>query len=252
MLKNKIILITGSSGRIGYVCAESCLENGANVVLVDVAIDKLNDLQKKFGINRVLILQGNSVDASFIEHVIDVSISRFDRIDAAVHAAYPRNNKWGARLDELKFEDLSENLSLHLGGSIIFSQKLIGYFHNSGFGNLIHISSVQGLAAPKFDHYDGLAMSSPIEYSAMKAGIINLTRYLAKLSKNKGVRVNCISPGGILDGQDPVFLDRYRSSCNSKGMLDPVDLTGTFLFLLSDMSKYITGQNIVIDDGWSL
>ena len=95
-------------------------------------------------------------------------------------------------------------------------------------------------------------MTSPIEYTAVKSGIISLTSWLAKYFKNKNIRVNCISPGGILDHQTELFLEKYRSSCTNKGMLDPTDVAGTVLFLLSDQSKYINGQNIVIDDGWTL
>jgi len=95
-------------------------------------------------------------------------------------------------------------------------------------------------------------MTSPIEYTAIKTGIISITRYLAKYYKGCGIRVNCVSPGGIVAGQPDSFLARYRESCNSKGMLDPEDVVGAILFLLSDHSLYVTGQNLVVDDGWSL
>ena len=95
-------------------------------------------------------------------------------------------------------------------------------------------------------------MTSPVEYSAIKAGVIAITKYLAKLYMGQGLQINCISPGGIQDSQPNEFLNRYQSSCNSKGMLDANDIVGLFLFLLSDEGKYISGQNIIIDDGWSL
>ena len=95
-------------------------------------------------------------------------------------------------------------------------------------------------------------MISPIEYSAIKTGIIGVTKYLAKYCKGENIRVNCISPGGILDNQPEQFLNKYRESCNSKGILDARDILGALIFLLSDNSEYINGQNIVIDDGWSL
>jgi len=110
----------------------------------------------------------------------------------------------------------------------------------------------KGVSPPKFDHYEGTNMTSPIEYSAIKSGVISITRWLSKYYKNKNIRVNCISPGGILDGQDKIFLEKYKESCNSKGMLDPKDISGSLLFLISDNSKYINGQNIIIDDGWTL
>lgn len=136
--------------------------------------------------------------------------------------------------------------------AIVLSQRLIARFQRQGHGNLIHVSSIQGVAAPKFHRYHGADMTSPIEYSAIKAGLIAITRYLAKYCKGHNIRVNCISPGGILDNQPERFLERYRADCNDKGMLDAADVAGTLVFLLSDQSRYITGQKLVIDDGWSL
>ena len=92
----------------------------------------------------------------------------------------------------------------------------------------------------------------PVEYSAIKSGVLHLTRYFAQYLKGTQIRVNAISPGGIKDGQPESFLRAYASFCATKGMLDPSDLTGSLTFLLSDMSQYITGQNIVVDDGFSL
>jgi len=95
-------------------------------------------------------------------------------------------------------------------------------------------------------------MSSPIEYSAIKSGIIAVSRYLAKYYKNKNIKINCISPGGIKDKQPELFVQRYKKSCNSKGLLEGKDIAKLIMFLLSEKSKYITGQNLVIDDGWTL
>ena len=129
---------------------------------------------------------------------------------------------------------------------------MIRYFREQGYGNLLHISSIQGSSSPKFDHYEGTDMVSPIEYSAIKAGVISITRYLAKYCKNQNIRVNCISPGGISDNQPESFQKKYRSSCCNKGLLDSGDIAGALIFLLSEQSKYVTGQNIIVDDGWSL
>ena len=95
-------------------------------------------------------------------------------------------------------------------------------------------------------------MNSPIEYSAIKSGIISISKYLAKYYKNKNIRINCISPGGIRNNQSNLFIKKYRKSCNSKGLLDGTDISNLILFLLSEKSKYIYGQNLVIDDGWTL
>jgi NAD(P)-dependent dehydrogenase (short-subunit alcohol dehydrogenase family) len=139
-----------------------------------------------------------------------------------------------------------------LGGAILFSQRFLEFFKEQGHGNLIHVSSIMGVVTPKFENYAGTNMTSPIEYTAIKAALIAITKYLAKYYKGNNIRVNCISPGGILDQQPESFLKKYQSCCNDKGMLAAEDVVGTALYLLSDQSRYVTGQNIIVDDGWSL
>ena len=95
-------------------------------------------------------------------------------------------------------------------------------------------------------------MHSAIEYAAIKSGIISITRWLAKRYRQQNIRVNCISLGGILGQQPKSFLTRQRNSCNSKGMLNVKDVAGALLCLLSNPYQFVTGQNLVVDDGWSL
>ena len=106
--------------------------------------------------------------------------------------------------------------------------------------------------APKFEIYKNTHMTTPVEYAAIKSGQIHLTKYMAKYFKGMGIRVNSISPGGIFDNQPELFLSSYKSKCSSKGMLDKDDLNGTLVYLLSDYNKFVNGQNIVVDDGFSL
>lgn len=84
------------------------------------------------------------------------------------------------------------------------------------------------------------------------AGLIHLTKYMAKYFKGMNIKVNTLSPGGIFDNQPKSFLEKYKSNCLSKGMLDKSDLKGTLIYLLSDMSKHLNGQNIIVDDGFSI
>lgn len=247
MLKDKVILITGSSGRLGAAFCEAVLSNGGKVVMVDVAEPK-----NKPQTDNAIFVKADTTDVTQIDVAIAKGSEKFGKIDAAVHSAYPRSKQWGARFEDLKPEGLFEDLGNQLGGAILFSQRVVEFFKKQGHGNLIHISSIQGVSAPKFEHYAGTKMVSPIEYSAIKSGIIAVTRYLAKYCKNQNIRVNCISPGGILDAQPDVFLEKYKNSCSSKGMLNANDINGALLFLLSDGSLYVTGQNIIVDDGWVL
>ena len=125
-------------------------------------------------------------------------------------------------------------------------------FIEQGYGELIHVSSIQGVQSPKFEHYKNTEMYSPIEYSAIKSGIISMTKWLAKYHKNKNIRVNCVSPGGIKDNQLDIFLKRYKEDCTNIGMLSPDVISNAILFLLSPAANAINGHNLVVDDGWTL
>jgi NAD(P)-dependent dehydrogenase (short-subunit alcohol dehydrogenase family) len=95
-------------------------------------------------------------------------------------------------------------------------------------------------------------MTMPVEYACIKSAIVHLTKYMAKYFKGQNIRFNCISPGGIFADQPQDFIKNYNKYALSKGILNKEDIVGTVIFLLSDTSKFINGQNIVVDDGWSL
>ena len=252
MLTGKVVLITGAGGLIGGAIAHGTTGARAQVVLVDIDASRLACVSDQLpGQNHISVVSDASSPEG-IQLAIDKAVDRFGKLDAAVHCAYPRSAGWGTRFEDLKKEHLDSDLSLQLGGAILCSQRLLEFFKLQGFGNLVHIASIMGVTTPKFENYEGTKMSSPLEYTAIKAALIATTKYLAKYYKGKGIRVNCISPGGIFDQQSEIFLDKYRACCNEKGMLDAEDIVGTVLYLLGDQSCYITGQNIVIDDGWSL
>ena len=92
----------------------------------------------------------------------------------------------------------------------------------------------------------------PVEYAAIKSAVIHLTKYMAKYLKGSHIRVNSISPGGILDKQPEAFLEAYKKLCTDKGMLDPADITDALLFLISDLASYVNGHNLVVDDGFGV
>tara|TARA_B100001989_G_scaffold223851_1_gene178014 strand:+ start:1156 stop:1926 length:771 start_codon:yes stop_codon:yes gene_type:complete len=254
-LFNETVLITGAAGRIGSAIADQVLLQGGTVVLTDINKKKLIDLKEKFlseNKEKVYIVCADVTNSNGIEMLIEECLKKVTKIDSAIHSAYPTSIGWGTKFEDIKQSNLDKDLSMQLGGAIIFSQKILKYFDEQNKGNLIHISSIFGIQAPKFHHYEGTNMTSPIEYAAIKSGIISITRWLAKYYKNKNIRVNCISPGGILDNQPNSFLEKYRESCTNIGMLNANDLVSTISLLLSPRSRAINGQNIIIDDGWSL
>ena len=250
--RKEVVAITGGCGRIGSALAKDLLKRGYKVLLGDINKNKLIKFKSKLKSSNVEIFFGDLTTKKNIDSFITFGLKKFKKIDSVVCCSYPSSKEWGTRFEDLKENFLKEDLYKQLGSTIIFCQRIIKYFLKKKKGNIILISSVQGMQAPKFEHYHNLKMNSPIEYSAIKSGIISVSKYLSKYYKNKNIRVNCISPGGIKDNQPNLFIKRYRKSCNLKGLLDGKDISKLILFLLSDQSKYISGQNLVIDDGWSL
>jgi len=234
---NKVVVIIGALGRLGKSFSKHLKSQEWTAIGLDAT-----DINAHCNIN----------DPSSIAENIRYIHNKFKKIDAVINTAYPRNNNYGKKFFEVKLEDFNENVNLHLGGYFLVMQKFAEYFCEQGFGNIINISSIYGCISPKFNIYKGTEMTVPVEYAAIKAGIIHLTRYLAKYLKSKNIRVNCISPGGILDNQPETFLNNYKKECINKGMLDVEDLNTALDFLLSDESKFINGQNITIDDGFTL
>ena len=256
LLNSEVVLITGAAGRIGTSAAIEVAKNGGKLILTDLLNENLSALKSKLleftNEKNILIFATDICSINNIDELISYSITNFKSITSAIHCAYPRSEQWGKKFEEIDINFLAQDLKNQLGISIIFSRAIIGHFLENQRGNLIHISSIQGLGAPKFEHYENTNMTSPIEYSAIKAGIISITKWLAKYYKNKNIRVNCISPGGIFDHQNDEFIKKYRNSCTNIGLLEANQISSLILFLLSNNSKAINGQNLIVDDGWSL
>jgi NAD(P)-dependent dehydrogenase (short-subunit alcohol dehydrogenase family) len=249
VLNNKVILIVGGTGLIGKSIVNACLNNQAKVVVCTRDIGKAKLLFptasihfEEFDINDSILM----IDA--FKNVI----VKFGKIDVLINSSFPKNNSFNTKLFEVTYKDFIDNVNIHLGGYFLVSQQISKIFLQQGFGNIINISSIYGVVAPKFDIYSGTNMTSSIEYGLVKSAIIQMARYFASYLKGTNIRINTVSPGGIFDNQDEIFINNYNKKCLNKGMLDANDICGAILFLASDNSKYINGQNIVVDDGFTL
>ena len=242
------ILISGGNGRLGKSISNYLVKNGHSVVCGDISYKKINNVNLK---KKLFLFKSDLTQEKNIKKFFAYAIKKLGNIDTFIHCLYPKSKDWGNSLINLKQSSLNQNLNDQLGSTIIFAKHLIKYFLKKKKGNLLFFSSIYGFSTPHFEDYDK-KIYSPVEYAAIKSGVISITKYLAKLYKKKGLRINCISPGGIKDLQDNNFIKNYNKHCNYKGLLNPEDINSLINFLISEESKYINGQNIVIDDGWSL
>jgi len=256
MLKDKVVVITGGAGLIGQEFVKAVVEQRGIAIIADInkEIGKRvkKQLSKELDSKNIDFIKLNITSKESLKKCIEKLNKRHGRIDALVNNAYPRNKNYGRNFFDVEYADFVENIGLNLGGYFTTSQQFAKYFETQGYGNIINISSIYGIVAPRFEIYGDTNMSMPVEYAAIKSALIHLTKYMAKYFKGKNIRVNTLSPGGIQNKQSQEFLDKYNSYACSKGMLDSSDIKGTLIYLLSDMSRYVNGQNIVIDDGWTL
>ena len=256
MLKNNVIVVTGGAGLIGSSFIEEIINNNGIAIIADInkKIGKkiCKDLRNKYKTNNIEFIKLDITSKKSITKLLKKIDNKYGRIDSLVNNAYPRNKSYGKHFFDVSYKNFSKNISLNLGGYFLMSQQFSKYFKKHNYGNIINIASIYGVIAPKFDIYNNTNMTVPVEYAAIKSALIHLTKYMSKYFKGDNIRVNTISPGGILQGQDKLFIKKYNNSCLNKGMLNPNDLNGTLIYLLSDMSKFVNGQNIIVDDGFCL
>tara|TARA_B100000900_G_scaffold388834_1_gene381213 strand:+ start:294 stop:1046 length:753 start_codon:yes stop_codon:yes gene_type:complete len=246
-IKNKIIVLIGSEGLLGKGIASHLMSLGAKVVSADKSIKK-NVSEDKISLK----INVDITDSQSVKELIETTNQKFKKIDCLINVSYPKSKKNIKDLDDISYEDFCENLNLHLGGYYLVTKSFANYFNAIGSGNIINFASIYGVINPRFEIYDNSALTMPVHYAAIKSALIHLTGYYAKYYKGKNIRFNTISPGGIEDGHSSNFKDQYKAYCLNKGMLVSEDILGSVEFLVSDKSRYVNGQNIIVDDGFSL
>ena len=257
-LKGKVVVITGGAGLIGKGFVKAVVESGGTAIIAD--IDEISgnevkdEISKEFGTDKIEFIKVDITDKESIRGMIDVVLNKHNVIDALVNNAYPRNKNYGRKFEDVTYEDFCENLNLHLGGYFLMSQEVSSVMiDQKRRGVIVYIASIYGFMAPRFELYEDTSFTSPVEYSAIKGGLLSLTKYLASYLGKHDIRVNAISPGGVHDNQPESFVAQYsKKAIIGHRMAEPDDLTGALIFLLSDASRYVTGQNIVVDGGWSI
>ncbi len=254
LLDNKTIVVAGAGGLLGTRLVLALLKQGAHVIAADIHLEAMRERLASLGVD----LQNEKLSCCELDVTKEESAKAFynqqtQQIDGAVNATYPRNKTYGKHFFDVSLESFNENLSLHLGSAFLFTQQSAVYFKRQQQPfSLVNISSIYGVVAPKFEIYNKTTMTMPVEYAAIKSAIQHLNKYVVSYVNDSRFRINCVSPGGIFDHQHDAFLQAYKEKTHGAGMLDVEEVVGSVLFLLSEQSRYVTGQNIVVDDGFSL
>jgi NAD(P)-dependent dehydrogenase (short-subunit alcohol dehydrogenase family) len=241
-LKDKIIIVTGGSGLLGKEIINNLTTKGAIAINADIGVE--TDLNKN------LLKVDITSEESIIES-IGVAADFYGKIDGLVNNAYPRTKDWGCKFEDITYSSWKTNVDMQMNTTFLFIQKIMPELLKTK-GSIVNIASIYGVVGNDFTIYENTNIGTAAPYSAIKGGVINFTRYLASYYGKRGVRVNCVSPGGIFDNQDSIFVANYENKVPMGRMGDPDDIAPVVSFLLSEEAKYITGQNLIVDGGWTV
>ncbi|MDO8482077.1 MAG: SDR family oxidoreductase [bacterium] len=248
-LKDKVVFVTGALGQIGQEIATRFLEDGAFVYVADKEKKIRKDFEKKLRNAKFKKFQYVSVDVSSEKSIVSAHKKLTRRVDILVNCA---GIAVFTPFETRTPEDLDRVWGVNLKGTILCSKIFSADMKKKKSGRIINIASMYGITTPDFKIYGESGLNSSEIYGATKAGIIHATRYLAAYLAPHNILVNAVSPGGVFRNQHPYFLEQYLKKTPLGRMANPDDLTGLIAFLASDEARYITGQNIAVDGGFTL
>lgn len=262
VLAGRVAVVTGINGLLGPVWAAALLDAGATVWGLDLKIDATNPNVARLCENyasRMHLLAASVTDRVGLEHARSQLSVQGPAPSILINNAgvdQPPRPGVGWRVEDFPWEDFKRVVDVNLGGAFLASQVFGPAMIATRQGSIINIGSLYASVSPDARNYDHLPSSPPFikppAYGASKAGLLNLTKYLAAHWGPHGVRVNMLSPGGVEGGQDPEFKRKFCARVPLGRMAQPADLIEPMMFLASDASRYVTGQNLQVDGGYTL
>ena len=241
MLEGKNIIVTGGNGLIGREICDDIRRKGGNSINFD--IDHKNAAEENFVCD--------ITNPESIADTLNKVEQKFGEIHGLVNNAYPRTKDWGTAFEDLSYDSLKTNVDWQMNSYLNFCKLIIPFLRKGNGGSVVNMTSIYGVVGNDFTIYERTSIEPPFAYSAIKGGLINATRFLASKYGKEGMRFNCVSPGGIFDHQPKFFVDAYENKVPMKRMGTPKDIAPAVSFLLSEQAKYITGQNLIVDGGWT-
>lgn len=265
-LTGKVAVITGGAGFLGVQFAEAVVEMGGTAVLFDLKQDAIDTAIARVDQVAAGRCHGQVVDiasADSIRAAVAATLGRFDRIDILVNSAgltkagmEHLGDSFFAPFESYPLELWDAGLRINLTGAMLMCQAVGPHMVARGHGSIINIASDLAVIAP--DHriykpdehgYPGVSFNSPAFYPVSKAGLVSLTKYLATLWAEQGVRVNAVSPAGVWRGHDEGFVKKLSACIPMNRMAVENEFKGAIIWLASDASSFVTGTNVMIDGG---
>ena len=252
-LDKKIAIVTGAYGYLGSEISKTLAGFGANVILVGRNEKKMKDFYKQnielFEKSEYFI--SDVTDEKEFKKIVEKTNKKYKSIDILVNNAYGKQNEPFEKLTKQTWNEAIENTITHYFTCI---QAVSPYMLKAKKGSIINIASIYGFLGTDQRIFKPIGKKSPIHYSVSKGGTLQLTKYLATLWAEKGIRVNAISPGHMppkRGPENPKYMKELTSRIPLGRIGNPSDLAGATILLASNASSYITGQNIIVDGGWS-
>lgn len=242
MLNNKIIIVTGGSGLLGKAIIRDIELKKGRALNAEIKVQNNNNENE---------IQCDITDENSVVSLFETVMSKYGRIDGVVNNAYPYTKDWGNKFEDVSLESWKKNVDTQLNSCFWVCKNALEIMKKQKSGSIVNIASIYGVVGNDFTVYENTGLTSPAAYSAIKGGVINFSRYLASYYGSFGVRVNCVSPGGIFNNQPEIFVKQYEHKVPLKRMAKPEDVAPAVSFLLSDEASYITGHNLVVDGGWT-
>jgi len=257
-LSGRVALITGGAGYVGAEAASALAELGADVAIVDIdgakATVTAENIAAEHGVKSTAIAV-DLADEAALKALPGRVVDDFGGLDIIVNsAAFVGTSElqgWAVPFAEQSAETWRAALEVNLTAAFTLIQAAVPALEASGSGSVINISSTYGLVGPDMRLYEGTNMGNPAAYGASKGGLLQLTRWLSTVL-SPGIRVNAITPGGIWRDQPDSFVARYVERVPLGRMSREEDMKGAVAYLASDLSSYVTGENIVVDGGWTV